>query len=94
VSEPKRRDTGPLESRRRRFGCAIELEDMAARPFDLDKLRNAWLRIRLDCRRKSSCSRLPSKFGNGNTGFQLKTDVERRLSVGRSEDKVVMVITD
>ena len=94
MSEPKRRHSALLESRRRRFHRAIELEDVATWALNLDKLGNARLRIRFDCRGKTKCSRLPSKFSNRNTGLQLKTDVEQRLSVGRSQHNVVMVISD
>src|SRR5260370_38388347 len=94
MSELKRRHSALLESRRRRFHRAIELEDVATWALNLDKLGNARLRIRFDCRGKTKCSRLPSKFSNRNTGLQLKTDVERRLSAGRSHHNVVMVLSD
>src|ERR1700747_1849856 len=94
MSEPYRRSSGPPKPRCRRFHDAIELEDVVARAFDLDKLCNSRLRICLDLRGKTTCSHLFGKLRSSNTGAQLKADVTQRLLAGRTENDVVMVIAE
>src|SRR5260370_23674822 len=62
MSELKRRHSALLESRRRRFDRAIELEDVATWALNLDKLGNARLRIRFDCRGKTKCFAPPEQI--------------------------------